>query len=248
MAGYVCTVAGGNGGVGKTTTAINVAAALAADGYDVAVVDADLGMPNVSEMLGVDHERSLHDILAGRTTVSETLTDAPGGMTIIPGEPALEAYAEADPQKLRTVIRTLRRAYDVVLVDTAAGLRQENTVPLELADGVLLLTTPDYVSLTDTTKTGQLATRVDSDIIGALIVRVTEETDIADSGDAFDFPVLGGIPANLDVAGDEPLVEMAPDSDAAQAYRDLTTQLERVFFEGAEGAELDVVESELFES
>jgi septum site-determining protein MinD len=248
MVGYVCTVAGGNGGVGKTTTAINVGAVLAADGYDVAVVDADLGMPNVSEMLGIDHEGSLHDILAGRATVSETLADTPGGMTVIPGEPALEAYAEADPQKLRTVIKTLRRAYDVVLVDTAAGLRQENTVPLELADGVLLLTTPDYVSLTDTTKTGQLATRVDSEIIGALIVRVTEETDIEDISEAFEFPVLGGVPADLDVAGDEPLVDTAPDSEAARAYRDLTAQLERVFFAGAAGTDLEFVESELFES
>ena len=248
MAGYVCTVAGGNGGVGKTTTAINLAAVLATDGYDVALVDADLGMPNVSEMLGVDHDDSLHDILAGRASVSETLTDAPGGMTIIPGEPALEAYAEADPQKLRTVIKTLRRAYDVVVVDTAAGLRQENTVPLELADGVLLLTTPDYVSLTDTTKTGQLATRVDSEILGALIVRVTDETDIGDISEAFDFPVLGAIPANLDVVGDEPLVERSPDSDAARAYRDLTAQLERAFFEGAEREDLDIVERERFES
>jgi septum site-determining protein MinD len=248
MAGYVCTIAGGNGGVGKTTTAINLAAVLTADGYDVALVDADLGMPNVSEMLGVDHEGSLHDILAGRVSVSETLTDAPGGMTIIPGEPALEAYAEADPQKLRKVIRTLRRAYDVVVVDTAAGLRQENTVPLELADGVLLLTTPDYVSLTDTTKTGQLATRVDSEILGALIVRVTAEIDIADTTEAFDFPVLGAIPSNLDVAGDEPLVETAPDSEAAAAYRDLTAQLERVFFEGVAPPDLDVVESDRFDA
>jgi septum site-determining protein MinD len=243
MAGYVCTVAGGNGGVGKTVTAINLAAALEDDGYDVALVDADLGMPNVAEMLGVAFDECLHDILAGRATVSETLTEGPGSMTIIPGEPALEAYAESDPQKLRKVIKTLRRAYDVIIVDTAAGLRQENTVPLELADGVLLLTTPDYVSLTDTTKTGQLATRVDSEIVGAIIVRLTEDTDMDDIQDAFDFPVLGGIPNNLDVVGDEPLVHESPDSDAARAYRELTTQLERVFFEGASGGDLSMVPS-----
>jgi len=247
MAGYVCTVAGGNGGVGKTTTAVNLAAALEADGYDVVVVDADLGMPNVSEMLGVAHDRSLHDILAGEATVSETLTEAPAGMTLIPGEPALEAYAEAEPRKLRTVIKTLRRAYDVVLVDTAAGLRTENTVPLELADGVLLLTTPDYVSLTDTTKTGRLATRVDSEILGALIVRVTADTDLAEIRDAFAFPVLGGIPADLDVVGDEPLVVNAPESPAADAYRQLSDQLERVFAGDEQGRDLDPVPDGRFE-
>ena len=247
MAGYVCTVAGGNGGVGKTTTAVNLAAVLEAEGHDTVVVDADLGMPNVTEMLDVDHDGSLHDILAGRATVSETLTLGPGGMTIIPGEPALEAYADADPGKLRTVIRTLRRAYDVVVVDTAAGLRRENTVPLTLADGVLLLTTPDHVSLTDTDKTGQLATRVDSDIIGAVIVRVTAETALRDIDDSFDFPVVGAVPNELAVVGAEPLVAESPDSDAAVAYRQLAAQLERVFFEGVAGSDLRPVPADLFD-
>jgi septum site-determining protein MinD len=247
MAGYVCTVAGGNGGVGKTITAVNLAAALESEGYDTVVVDADLGMPNVTEMLGVTHEGSLHDILAGRATVSETLTQGPGGTTLIPGEPALEAYADADPQKLRTVIKTLRRAYDVVIVDTAAGLRRENTVPLELADGVLLLTTPDNVSLTDTDKTGQLATRVDSEIIGAVIVRVTAETELAEIDASFDFPVVAGIPNNLDVVGDEPLVLESPESDVAEAYQALAKQLERVFFGDAAGSDLTPVPTSMFE-
>ena len=54
MAGYVCTIAGGKGGVGKTTTAINIAAALEENGYDTVVVDADLGMANLGNMLGID--------------------------------------------------------------------------------------------------------------------------------------------------------------------------------------------------
>lgn len=242
MAGYVCAIAGGNGGVGKTVTAIELGATLEAAGQDTVVVDADLGMPNVAEVLGVDHDASLHDILAGNSTVSETLTGGPGGMTIIPGKPALEAYAEAEPKKLRTVIRTLRRAFDVVLVDTAAGLREENTVLLEMADGVILLTTPDHVSLTDTDKTGQLATRVDSHIVGALLVRITEETALDDIDDSFSFPVLGGIPSDEAVGREPPVVLNAPDSDAADAYRRVTEQLERVIVEGASGEDIEMVQ------
>lgn len=245
MAGYVCTIAGGNGGVGKTTTAINVAAVLEERGYDTAVIDADLAMPNVAEMLDVEFDHCLHDILASNSTISETLTKAPGGMTIVPGEPSLEAYAEADPSRLRMVARTLREAYDVVIIDTATGLSKQTTIPMELADGVILVTTHDHVSLTDTGKTGKIATLVESDIIGTLIVRATEETPLVAIDEEFEYPVLGGIPSDLDVVGDQPLVFESPDSDPAEAYRELVTGLERVFFEGASGGDLGMVPQEL---
>lgn len=240
MGGYICTIAGGNGGVGKTTTALNLAAALAARGHEVAVVDADLAMPNVAEMLGVDADSYLHDVLAGGATVSETLTEAPGGLTIIPGKPSLDAYAEADPDRLRRVANTLARTYDVVVIDTAAGLSKQTTVPLEVADGVILVTTPDHVSITDTGKTGTLAELVDSPILGGLLVRATEETPISDIDAEVDFPILGGIPDD-DAAGDEPLVATAPDSAAAAAFADLATELERVVVEDAAAEDLALV-------
>ncbi len=244
MAGYVCTVAGGNGGVGKTTTVVNLAWAFGENGYEVAVIDADLGMPNVEEILGVEHDRALHDILAGESTVSETLTPASNNVTLIPGEPSLEAYANANPKKLRKVVNTVKRAYDIVLVDTAAGLREENNTLFGLADGVVLTTTPDHVSLTDTDKTRQLAERVESEVLGTLIVMATDETELEEIDGEFDSPVLGEIPHDMDAAGDEPMVLNSPDSDAANAYRELARVLEQAFFEGVPGSELPMISSE----
>ncbi len=241
MAGYVCTIAGGKGGVGKTTTAVNIGAVLEERGYDVVVVDADLGMANLGEMLRVDHEVSLHEILAGNSTVSEGLTDAPGGLTVVPGEQSLEAFADADPAKLRKVIKTLRNAYDVVLVDTGAGLSHEVTVPLGLADGILMVTTPDHVAVGDTVKTADLADRVDGTVIGGLITRVTRNTDVAEIAEQFPFPTLGVIPVDLEATEHEPMVLNSPESPAAEAYELLTTSLERVFFEGASGEDLETI-------
>jgi septum site-determining protein MinD len=241
MVGYVCTIAGGKGGVGKTTTAVNIGAVLEERGYDVVVVDADLGMANLGEMLGVDHEVSLHEILAGDSTVSEGLTDAQGGLTVVPGEQSLEAFAEADPAKLRKVIKTLRNAYDVVLVDTGAGLSHEVTVPLGLADGILMVTTPDDVAVGDTVKTADLADRVDGEVIGGLITRVTRNTDVASITDKFPFPTLGVIPVDLEATEREPMVLNSPDSPASEAYRKLTGSLEAVFFDGADAADIDLV-------
>lgn len=241
MSGYVCTIAGGKGGVGKTTTAINIAAVLEDGGYDTVVVDADLGMANLGEMLEVEFDISVHDILAGSSTVSAALTDASGGITVIPGEQSLEAFAEADPAKLRKVLKTLRNTYDVVLVDTGAGLSHETTVPLGLADGVLLVTTPDDVAVSDTGKTAELADRVDGTVIGTLVTRVTRETDVQAIADTLDSPLLGVIPADINAAGREPLVINAPESNAADAYRQLTASLRPVFFEGASGDSVERV-------
>ncbi|MXR52162.1 P-loop NTPase [Halovenus sp. WSH3] len=243
MGGYVCTVAGGNGGVGKTTTAINLGAAFAERGRETVIIDADLAMPNVAELLGVDSDASLHDVLSGSTTISEALTDA-GGLAIIPGESSLDAYAEADPNKLPTVVNTLSRTHDVVVIDTAAGLGAETTVPLEHADGVALVTTPDHVSLTDTGKTGTLAEMVDSPILGALVVRATPETPLSGIDEEFDFPVLGGIPDDVGAAGTEPLVTESGESPAATAYRELAGELEPVFFGAKTVGETTLVPSE----
>lgn len=251
MAGYVCTIAGGKGGVGKTTTAINLAAALEGD-HDTVVVDADLGMANLAEMLRLEYDRSLHEILSGDATVSDGLTDAQGGVTTIPGEQSLEAFAEADPAKLKKVIKTLRNAYDVVFVDTGAGLSHETTVPLGLADGVILVTTPDHVAVSDSVKTAELAERVDGTVVGGLINRVTHDTDVADINSELPFPLLGVIPNDLAATENEPMVLNSPDSPAAKAYEEFAERLSDLFFEGAtpeDIAEADpVVDSAWFDT
>ncbi|WP_436936172.1 MinD/ParA family ATP-binding protein [Halovenus marina] len=247
MAGYVCTIAGGKGGVGKTTTAVNLGVALEDRGYDTVVIDADLGMANLGEMLELDHDRSLHEILAGDSTVSEALTDAQGGLTTVPGEQSLEAFAEADPAKLRKVTKTLKNAYDIVLIDTGAGLSHETTVPLGLADGIVLVTTPDDVAINDTKKTADLAERVDGTVLGAIISRVTADTDVAAVTERLDMPMLGIVPEDVDATRDEPLVLNSPESNATAAYTQLAESLERIFFEGATGVDLDpVFEEEWF--
>ena len=241
MAGYVCTIAGGKGGVGKTTTAVNVGAALQEAGHDVVVVDADLGMANLGSMLGIEHRASLHEILAGDAAVSDALTDAPGGLTIIPGEQSLEAFADADPAKLRKVIKTLRNAYDVVLIDTGAGLSHEVAVPLGLADGILLVTTPDDVAVGDTVKTAQLADRIDGDVVGVVVNRVTRHTDVAEISERLGFELLAVIPDDQEATAVEPLVLNAPDSRAASAFGQLSESMAAMFFRGERAADLETV-------
>lgn len=228
MTGHVFTIAGGKGGVGKTTTAVNVGVAMEDAGYDVVIVDADLGMANLAAMLGIDHDTSLHEVLAEQAAVSDTLTEGPGGATLVPGEQSLEAFADADPAKLRKVIKTLANAYDIVLIDTGAGLSHEATVPLGLADSVLLVTTPDSVAIGDAGKTAQLARRVDGEVIGTILTRAEAQSEIDEVEREVDHPLLAVIPEDSQATTDEPLVLNFPDSDAAHAYHRLSAALERV--------------------
>jgi septum site-determining protein MinD len=239
MAGYVCAVASGKGGVGKTTAATNVAATLEEDGYDVVVVDADLGMANLATMVNVESDVTIHEVLAGDATVSDALTDAGNGVTVIPGDQTLEAFADADPARLKTVTRTLRNTYDIVIVDTGAGISHETTVPLGLADGVVLVTTPDDVAVGDTVKTAELTDRVGGDVLGAVVNRAQAETDAEGIAGRLEVPLLAVVPDDVPATETEPLVLAASDSVAADAFRALTDRLVSVFFEAADPADLD---------
>lgn len=229
MTGYIYTIAGGKGGVGKTTTAINVGVALQNAGHDVVVVDADLGMANLGAMLNVEHEPSLHQVLAGNAAVSDAIAEGPGGITIVPGERNLEAFADADPAKLRKVVNALSTAYDIVLIDTGAGLSHETTIPLGLADSVLLVTTADDVAIGDTIKTAQLAEQIDGEVIGSILTRAKDETNVSDVADKLDLEMLSVVPEDKDATEQEPLLINDPDSYAAEAYRRLASTLEEIY-------------------
>jgi len=227
MGAYVWTVAGGKGGVGRTTTAINVGVVFEEGGYDTVLVDADLGMTNVAKKLPIDPAETLHDVLGGTATVAEALTGTEHGLSVLAGDADLEAYAKADPANLREVVGDLRERFDVVLIDTSPTLSHEMAVPLGLADCTLLVSTPDSVALTDTVRTADLADRVDGNVFGLALTRVTgaDQADIDDP--QVDVPLLGVVPEDRDAAEQEPLVATAEGSPAATAYRELTAVLIR---------------------
>lgn len=225
MAGDVITIAGGKGGVGKTTTAINAGVALQNAGYDTIIVDADLGMTNIGELLGIDHSPSFHDVLAGAASIADATVEGPNGISVLAGERSLEAFARGDPSNLRPVVHSLTESYDVVVVDTGAGLSHETVAPMRLADGIVLVSTPDEVSLTDAKKAAQLAGKVDGEVLGAVITRATADTNVSTVSDRLEEDVLAVVPEDGEATRQEPLVLTADESYAAQAYRRLATKL-----------------------
>ena len=231
MTGRVFAVASGKGGVGKTTTAVNLAAATAEADRSVVLVDYDLGMSNVGAVLDVESVGvTLHDVLAGETDTLDAVGDAPGGFDAMVGGTDIEDFGRADPSKLRAVAEDLREKYDVTIVDTGGGLSHDTTVPLGLADDVILVSTPQVAALENTKKTLELAERVDGDVTGLILTRVGgRAVDTETAVEDIDVPLLGTIPEDGAVPESEdacePLVVHAPENPAAQCYRELGYEL-----------------------
>ncbi|MFB9805439.1 AAA family ATPase [Haladaptatus pallidirubidus] len=120
MTGTVYAVASGKGGVGKTTTAINLGAMLASAEHEVIVVDTDLGMANVEGYLDFEPtDSTLHEVLAGETTVEDSIYEAPGDIHVLPSSTDIHAFAQSQTAKLQRVVAQLREEYEYVLLTPA---------------------------------------------------------------------------------------------------------------------------------
>ena len=239
MASYVCTIAGGKGGVGRTTTAINLGIALHQDGYDVIVVDADLGMANLGELLGVEPEHTVHDVLTSSSGIEDALIGTGAGIDVLAGDRSLGAYADVDPAVLSDIVRTLRDRYEVVLMDTSAGILHETTVAMGVADGILLVATASDVAAHDAEKIAALADRVDGTILGVVLTRVRDASDAEGFAQELGVPVLGVVPYDPSLANERSVLGPDDSSPATKSYRMLGTSLTDAFFEGADPIELD---------
>lgn len=229
---HVFAVASGKGGVGKSTSTANLGVALANDGFDVAVVDVDLGMANLAGLLGVEPDTTLHDVLGADAEPADATYEA-HGLTLIPGSTNLEQFAEADAESLHRVVEYLRDRNDVVLLDAGAGLSYDIAMAMSVADGVLLVTTAELNSLTDATKTGQLVGKMEKPVVGAVFTRTGDGgfDDVEGIATALGTTdaVTASVPhddaVKLSVRKGRPVVDLKPDSPAARAYKRLAAKL-----------------------
>lgn len=228
MRGTVFTLAGGKGGVGKTTVAANVAIGLVKHDYDVAVVDADLGMTNLDVLLDVDPDIGVHSVLGDDEDVSDATHKQGEGLTIVPGERGIETNGDADPTEFRRVIDPLRDSHDIVLIDTGAGVNQQNCIAYGQADAVALVTTPTEMAVINTKETRELVDRVGGTVAGLVLTRDRENAERpgpANVAEVLETDLLAAIPEYEEFDPSEPRIVHDPESPPAQEYERLATAL-----------------------
>ncbi len=223
----VITVTSGKGGVGKTTTAINLGTALNQFGKDVIIVDANLTTPNVGLHLGAPLVPiTLNHVLSGKAKIEDALYEHESGTKVLPSSLSVKELKSLDHKKLIDLSKKLKKMADYIIYDSAAGLGDEASASLEAADDIVIVTNPEIPAVTDALKTARLADELGKHVKGIIVTRVRRtksEMTLESIQDMLELPILGVIPE--DIAASEALVRKDalihthPRSAAARAYK-----------------------------
>jgi flagellar biosynthesis protein FlhG len=148
----VIAVTSGKGGVGKTTVSVNLATSLGLLGRRTLVFDGDLGMANVHVFAGVNPRVSILDVVDRRIPLGQSVTKGPHGADFICGASGVSRLADLDHRVLDDLGRALVEAaasYDVMVIDTGAGIGPATMHLLGLAHEIVIVSTPNLAATLD---------------------------------------------------------------------------------------------------
>ncbi|WP_199611231.1 MinD/ParA family ATP-binding protein [Flocculibacter collagenilyticus] len=148
----VISITGGKGGVGKTNVSLNTAIAMGQLGKKVLVLDADLGLANCDVMLGLRVEKNISHVLSGECSLEEILVEGPHGIKIVPATSGTRSMVELSAAEHAGLIRAfseIKSSFDVLLVDTAAGISEMVLSFSRAAQDVVVVVCDEPTSITD---------------------------------------------------------------------------------------------------
>lgn len=148
----IYSVCSGKGGVGKTTFAINLGVTLRKQGKRVCIFDAALGTANVDVLLDVTPRYNLVHVISGECSMLEILTETAEGICLIPGCSGVQRLTDMTDYQynyLASELESVLDYFDVLIIDTGAGIARTVTNFILASHTGFLLTTPEPHSITD---------------------------------------------------------------------------------------------------
>mgnify|MGYP003547789396 CR=1 FL=1 len=148
----VITVTSGKGGVGKSNTAINLAIQFRKMGKRVIILDADFGLANIEIMFGAVPKHNLCDLIYQGKNIKEIITWGPMDVGFISGGSGIAGMSNLSKDYLNYIIHNLVQLdslADIIIVDTGAGISDAVLEFLVASGEIVLITTPEPTSITD---------------------------------------------------------------------------------------------------
>lgn len=148
----VITVTSGKGGVGKSTLTSNIAYIMAKKGLKVAILDADIGLSNLQVIFDTKPKKTFYDYFNGEVSIKETFTKTKySNISLIAGKSGHEYTGMNNSMIFSTLVEQIKgeNDFDILLIDTGAGINEYVQEFLELTDNILAVTTTDPSALTD---------------------------------------------------------------------------------------------------
>ena len=148
----IITVTSGKGGVGKTSVSINMAIQFRRQGKSVIIFDADFGLANIEVMFGAIPKYNLSDLIFRGKDLKDIIVKGPMDIGFISGGSGITGFGELTKDQVMYLvykIKELENMADIIIIDTGAGISSAVMDFVVTSDEVLLVTTPEPTSITD---------------------------------------------------------------------------------------------------
>ncbi len=148
----VYCVASGKGGVGKTNLSVNMGLVIQSLGKNVLLIDADLGLANIDVVSGLYPKYNLSHILSIGKSIKDVILKGPMGISILPGASGLYDLANITSVELKILIdsfSSIANDFDIIIIDTGAGISKNVISFIRSSDEVIVVTTPEPSAVTD---------------------------------------------------------------------------------------------------